>query len=233
MGQLERYGLYVLCLVIFLILGVAIWGSDPRELPGHTLVTTDKTVKVKTRDEHHTDVITYAKEQVKKSLKKHEDARDEMFQRAQSPDRVVADISDKPPMVEIKTAEVPKQAPEEVVTEHIIAQGDNFSSLAQSYLKDENLYHQIAAANPNLNPKRLRIGARVVIPKRVVRSKRGSVGASGDTHKVRAGESLWLIAKKYVGAGKADAYSRRIIKLNGISDPLKLSRGRVIKLPSR
>ena len=29
MGQLERYGLYVLCLVIFLILGVAIWGGDP------------------------------------------------------------------------------------------------------------------------------------------------------------------------------------------------------------
>ena len=29
MGQLEKYGLYVLCLVIFLILGVAIWGGDP------------------------------------------------------------------------------------------------------------------------------------------------------------------------------------------------------------
>ena len=28
MGQLEKYGLYVLCLVIFLILGVAIWGGD-------------------------------------------------------------------------------------------------------------------------------------------------------------------------------------------------------------
>lgn len=27
MGQLEKYGLYVLCLVIFLILGVAIWGG--------------------------------------------------------------------------------------------------------------------------------------------------------------------------------------------------------------
>ena len=33
MGQLEKYGLYVLCLVIFLILGVAIWGGDPASLP--------------------------------------------------------------------------------------------------------------------------------------------------------------------------------------------------------
>ncbi len=27
MGQLEKYGLYVLCLLIFLILGVTLWGS--------------------------------------------------------------------------------------------------------------------------------------------------------------------------------------------------------------
>ena len=33
MGQLEKYGLYVLCLVIFLILGVAIWGGDPATQP--------------------------------------------------------------------------------------------------------------------------------------------------------------------------------------------------------
>ena len=32
MGQLEKYGLYVLCLVIFLILGVTIWGGgDPSQ----------------------------------------------------------------------------------------------------------------------------------------------------------------------------------------------------------
>lgn len=34
MGQLEKYGLYVLCLVIFLILGVAIWGGDPAGAQG-------------------------------------------------------------------------------------------------------------------------------------------------------------------------------------------------------
>ena len=27
MGQLEKYGLYVMCLVIFLILGVTLWGE--------------------------------------------------------------------------------------------------------------------------------------------------------------------------------------------------------------
>jgi|JRYL01.1.fsa_nt_gb LysM repeat protein len=33
MGQLEKYGLYVLCLVIFLILGVAIWGDPEVQRP--------------------------------------------------------------------------------------------------------------------------------------------------------------------------------------------------------
>ena len=33
MGQLEKYGLYVLCLVIFLILGVTIWGNPDTPSP--------------------------------------------------------------------------------------------------------------------------------------------------------------------------------------------------------
>jgi len=36
MGQLEKYGLYVLCLVIFLILGVSIWGHDDAKKPGQS-----------------------------------------------------------------------------------------------------------------------------------------------------------------------------------------------------
>jgi len=232
MGQLERYGLYVLCLVIFLILGVAIWGSDPRELRKHNLVN-NEVVKVKTQDDHRKDVRDYAQEQVRTSIVKHEAAEDAMFQKAKRPPHPVDNASGQRPKVEIPKAVEPKHVPEEVVTEHIVAEGDNFSSLAKSYLNNADLYYQIAAANPKLDPKQLKIGARVVIPKRVVRSKKGSVGASGDTHKVRDGESPWLIAKKYVGAGKAYAYSQRIIKLNGISDPQKLSAGTVIKLPGR
>ena len=38
MGQLEKYGLYVLCLVIFLILGVAIWG-EPVSAQGRAITS--------------------------------------------------------------------------------------------------------------------------------------------------------------------------------------------------
>lgn len=40
MGQLEKYGLYVLCLVIFLILGVTIWGGGDVPPPRRTATTT-------------------------------------------------------------------------------------------------------------------------------------------------------------------------------------------------
>ncbi len=232
MGQLERYGLYVLCLVIFLILGVAIWGSDPRELRKHNLVS-NEVVKVRTQDDHRKNMRTFAEEQVRRSIGKHEAARAGVFQKANRPSHPVVDTIVQQPVVEIPKAVEPKHVPEEVVTEHIVAEGDNFSSLAKSYLNNANLYYRIVAANPNLDPKQLKIGARVVIPKRVVRTKKGSVGASGDTHKVCDGESPWRIAEIYVGAGKAYAYSQRIIKLNGISDSKKLSAGTVIKLPGR
>ena len=42
MGQLEKYGLYVLCLVIFLILGVAMWGDPPSDVIEDQLAQQEK-----------------------------------------------------------------------------------------------------------------------------------------------------------------------------------------------
>jgi len=237
MGQLERYGLYVLCLVIFLILGVAIWGSDPQDLRMQSRNSGDGGARVKSQEDHRKDVLSYRTEQTSNSIAKHRAAQDAMFHAADIPAPVVA--SGAPVAnLEIEKAQQPKPPKQAAVTEHIIAQGDNFSSLAQSYLNDRNLYHLIAAANPKLNPKNLQPGMKVVIPKGSVAARggarRASKGAvSGATHRVRAGDSPWRIAEKYVGAGKADAYSKRIMKLNGLSDPNQLRPGDVIKLPSR
>lgn len=236
MGQLERYGLYVLCLVIFLILGVAIWGSDPQELRRQTLLNVDQGGGVKTQEDHRRDVLSYRQEQARNSISKYKAAQDAVFNAAEDPGPAVASAQSVP-KVEIRKADVPAPA-QESVTEHIIAPGDNFSSLAQSYLNDANLYHRIAAANPKLDPKHLQPGMKVVIPKRPVGARKGAKRAvaaavSGATHRVREGESPWRIAEKYVGAGKAHAYSQRIIKLNGLSSRKQLSPGDVIKLPSR
>jgi len=246
MGQLERYGLYVLCLVIFLILGVAIWGSDPQELrSGYTLATVGSESEVKTPDSYRSDVTTYAKAQAKKATTKHEAARQAMFEPAPVVDPVVDPVV-APVMVPADPVVVPapivetKKADKPVVIVaakyHTIAEGDNFSSLARHYLKDKNLYHRIAAANPKLNPRILKPGTRIVIPARTepaAGARSSSSVVAGKTYKVMKGDSPWRIAEKYVGAGKANAYSQRIIKLNGITNLKQLTPGDIIKLPSR
>lgn len=55
---------------------------------------------------------------------------------------------------------------------HIVVKDDTFSSIAGYYLDDDDLYRiaiyaeRIAEVNPNVDPDRMRIGSRIVIPKR-------------------------------------------------------------------
>jgi LysM repeat protein len=57
------------------------------------------------------------------------------------------------------------------------------------------------------------------IPKAVVAS------ATGKTHTVQPGESVWRISKQY------NVSEKDLMNLNGISDPTKLRAGQVLKLP--
>lgn len=50
-------------------------------------------------------------------------------------------------------------------------------------------------------------------------------GATGKTHTVKAGESVWRISKQY------NLTEKELMSLNGISDPGKLRAGQVLKLP--
>lgn len=49
--------------------------------------------------------------------------------------------------------------------------------------------------------------------------------ASGKTHTVKAGESVWRISKQY------NLTEKELMSMNGISDPSKLKAGQVLKLP--
>jgi LysM repeat protein len=52
-----------------------------------------------------------------------------------------------------------------------------------------------------------------------------AVRASGRTHKVKSGETLWRISSRY----KVD--QRKLMELNGIKDPNKLAAGATLKIP--
>ncbi len=236
MGLLERYGLYVLCLVIFLILGVAIWGSDPQELRNNQDLTTgsNNTAQVKSQDDRRSELDNYYQTQDRDAVAKQR-AAEAVFSKAVDPG--IGEAKGRQvPELPIEKAEQPSVDTPPQLRVHVIARGDSFSSLAQHYLGDADYFAQIAAANPSLNPRKLKLGAEVKIPPRRSRSgKAKAVPATlpGGTHKVRDGETPWDIAKKYVGTKKATAYSERILELNRISDARRVRAGIVLKLPSR
>jgi nucleoid-associated protein YgaU len=56
--------------------------------------------------------------------------------------------------------------PAEPQQTHVIQAGDTFSGIAAKYLGDAKYAGLVLQANPDMDPRRLQIGARVVIPPR-------------------------------------------------------------------
>ena len=118
-------------------------------------------------------------------------------------------------------------------TQHTIASGDNFSSLALHYYGDANLFSVIAKANPGVDSGRLKIGQVVTIPDRAAATTIAQTPApsAAGTHTVSSGENLYTIAEKRLGRSNL---WEQIYSLNRDligEDPANLKVGMVLKLP--
>lgn len=77
---------------------------------------------------------------------------------------------------------------------HTIKAGDTFYMLAKQY---NILLEDVLNANPGVNPYNLQIGQQVCIPVHLALPSETRPGCRGFIHKVRPGDTLYMLAKQY------------------------------------
>jgi nucleoid-associated protein YgaU len=120
---------------------------------------------------------------------------------------------------------------------HVVAPEDNFSTLAERYYGSQSYAGLLVQANPNVDPRRMKIGSRVRIPPlnpddagTPARTEAREVGSR--RYYVQEGDSLYAIADAKLGSG---ARWSEIYELNKAvigADPSRLKVGVALTLPA-
>ena len=211
MGQLERYGLYVLCLVIFLILGVAIWGeptpvqrtdshasagahgapisaSEPRGDRGPTSAGAGALgAGVLGASALGADSGRGARPE--DGVARRSERRDPYFGVGDG------DVSER-------GRDAVRQAPERASpagTSYTVRDGDSFARIAKRVLGSERHTRALQAANPGVNPRALRAGMvlRMPAPGQAAASSRPAASdpVPRRTEATTYGRSTWRCAR--------------------------------------
>jgi len=132
------------------------------------------------------------------------------------------------------------------VQSHVVAAGESFSSIAAQVYGSSKYVGKLMAANPNIDPLRLRVGMKIVVPE--LSSSTGATRADATTptapaaptatvdmangYKVQPGDTLEGIAVKLYGqsSAKFDIYTANKALIGPNPDRLKV--GWVLKLPA-
>lgn len=252
MGQLEKYGLYVLCLLIFLIAGVSIWGGS--EQPA--LPQSQPPLKAPAS-------VDPAKQLPDRELGKgggaanlRDDDLDEFFAPVTppSPKKEATPVGPtgagptgvtnqgggvgNDPSKVAKTEVAPPPTPAAKVTYKVKA-GDTFESIARTQLGDVRMVREIQRLNPSVKPEKMQVGATLELPPAraadavAPRKPADVVVASADgarLYAIRKGDTFERVARLELGSTKR---VNEIKQLNPTVDPTKLQLGQKIKLPAK
>lgn len=98
----------------------------------------------------------------------------------------------------------PSLEPPPTDTTHVIAPGETFWGIAGAVYGDNTLYPILEAANPEMNPRMLHIGAVMVIPPKPADGKvpPTALPPSARQHTIVAGDTFWSLAETYYGDGR-------------------------------
>ena len=244
MGQLEKYGLYVLCLVIFLILGVTIWGdpdSSTRQeqrggvpmrvnAAGLPLPTSDGNGASAGRRSPSFGGSTIA------TLLKQRSTRPISQPKAQPKVEPKDDVSRSgleslvKPEVKPEVKPIAKQVVVAKTRKYTVKSGDIIGKIAQKQLGGIRYVKAIRKLNPSLrNSDNLRIGQVLVLPASH-NAKVAAVPVAGAyrTYKISKDDTFASVALREL---KSEGRYLEIEKLNPNVNPRRLVPGQSIKLP--
>ncbi len=229
MGQLERYGLYVLCLVIFLILGVAIWGGDPpaagtgNQSLVNALAEASKPIEEEPLPRNPAeDAMTLSSLLDASSVTDVDDSEETV---APTETRISEETA--PPVAQIE-APVATQA-----SYYVIQKGDNYSEISLRELGTSRRWEEIADLNPGMPEGKLIPGERLLMPSLIPPRGVDTPVASGQQfalYIVVKGDNPSRISQRRYGN---ESYTQKILDLNPGLDPLKMKVGSEIRVPLR
>lgn len=122
----------------------------------------------------------------------------------------------------------------------VVKRGETLSGIASKAMGSAKAWPKIAAANPNVDPNRLMVGAKLVIPtrdqtvtpkttpKRNTDKTSKTTPKAGGTYTIRSGDVLSRVAQRELGSAKRWP---EIVKLNPGLNPDRLIVGKRIQLP--
>lgn len=123
---------------------------------------------------------------------------------------------------------------------HVVASGDTLTEISRKYFGTTTLWTQIVAANPGVDPDRLKIGQALTIPvapgtvpgtgTTPAPATAPAAASAGRTHTVVAGDTLSELAARYLGssalADQLYAANRDVLK-----SPDALRVGQTLRIP--
>lgn len=137
------------------------------------------------------------------------------------------DVASIPPVNPIPPVQPDPVPPAPSGSEHTISKGESFYTIGKKYGVG---FKAIADANPGVNPTRLKIGQKIVVPagKAPVANGGAAAAPSGEStvksYKVKSGDNLMKIAKNQ------GASVKEIRALNGLKTD-RITVGQTLKIP--
>ena len=127
-----------------------------------------------------------------------------------------------------------ESAPRETRRFHYVRSGDNLSRIAEQYYGDARAWTRITRGNPEIDPDRLTIGMRLLIPAAEGTAPASAVATAPPRNRttvVREGETLSDIARRELGDGRKWTKLHEANRAT-LPDPNRLKVGMVLKVPA-